>query len=98
MNFNRAANVLLSPHVTEKATLIGDSSNQFVFKVIPDANKGEIKNAVETMFNVEVDSVRTVNIKGKTKRFGWRMGRRKNWKKAYVRLKPGHDIDFIGGE
>lgn len=98
MNYDRAANVLLSPHVTEKATLIGESSNQFVFKVIQDANKGEIKNAVETMFNVEVDSVRTVNIKGKTKRFGWRMGRRKNWKKAYVRLKPGHDIDFIGGE
>ena len=98
MNFDRAANILLSPHVTEKATLIGDSSNQFVFKVIQDANKGEIKHAVESMFNVEVDSVRTVNIKGKTKRFGLRMGRRKNWKKAYVRLKPGHDIDFVGGE
>ena len=98
MNYDRAANVLLSPHVTEKATLIGDASNQFVFKVIQDANKGEIKHAVETMFNVEVDSVRTVNIKGKTKRFGWRVGKRKNWKKAYVRLKPGHDIDFIGGE
>jgi len=98
MNFDRAANILLSPHVTEKATLVGDTSNQFVFKVIQDANKGEIKHAVETMFNVEVDSVRTVNVKGKTKRFGWRMGRRNNWKKAYVRLKPGHDIDFIGGE
>jgi large subunit ribosomal protein L23 len=98
MNFDRAANILLSPHVTEKATLIGESSNQFVFKVIPDANKGEIKIAVETMFNVEVDSVRTVNAKGKTKRFGSSMGRRKNWKKAYVKLKPGHDIDFVGGE
>ena len=98
MNFDRAANVLLSPHVTEKATLIGESSNQFVFKVIQDASKGEIKHAVETMFSVEVDSVRTVNIKGKTKRFGWRMGKRKNWKKAYVRLKEGHDIDFVGGE
>jgi large subunit ribosomal protein L23 len=98
MNFDRAANVLLSPHVTEKATLVGESANQFVFRVIQDAEKGEIKQAVETMFNVEVDSVRTVNVKGKTKRFGWRMGKRKNWKKAYVRLKPGHDIDFIGGE
>lgn len=98
MNFDRAANILLSPHVTEKATLIGESSNQFVFKVIQDANKGEIKNAVESMFKVEVDSVRTVKVKGKTKRFGSSMGRRKNWKKAYVKLKPGHDIDFIGGE
>jgi len=98
MNFDRAANILLSPHVTEKATLVGESSNQFVFKVIQDAEKGEIKNAVETMFNVEVDSVRTVNVKGKIKRFGWRMGKRKNWKKAYVTLKPGHSIDFTGGE
>jgi len=98
MNFDRAANILLSPHITEKATLIGDSSNQFVFKVIQDAEKGEIKHAVETMFNVEVDCVRTLNVKGKTKRFGTRMGKRKNWKKAYVKLKPGHDIDFIGGE
>lgn len=98
MNFDRAANILLSPHITEKATLVGESSNQFVFKVIQDADKGEIKHAVETMFNVEVDSVRTLKVKGKTKRFGWRMGRRNNWKKAYVRLKPGHDIEFIGGE
>ena len=98
MNFDRAANILLSPHVTEKATLVGESSNQFVFKVIQDANKSEIKHAVETMFNVEVASVQTVNVTGKTKRFGWRMGKRKNWKKAYVKLKPGHDIDFIGGE
>ena len=98
MNFDRAANVLLSPHVTEKATMVGESSNQFVFKVIQNADKGEIKNAVETMFNVEVDSVRTINVKGKTKRFGSRMGKRKNWKKAYVKLKPGHDIDFVGGE
>jgi large subunit ribosomal protein L23 len=98
MNFDRAANVLLSPHVTEKATLVGDSSNQFVFKVISDASKGEIKHAVEAMFKVEVDSVRTLNVKGKTKRYGWRTGRRNNWKKAYVRLKPGHDIDFMGGD
>ena len=98
MNFDRAANVLLAPHVTEKATLIGDTSNQFVFKVASDANKNEIKHAVETMFNVEVDSVSTLNVKGKTKRFGWRMGKRKNWKKAYVRLKPGQDIDFMGAE
>jgi len=98
MNFDRAANILLSPHVTEKATLVGESSNQFVFKVIQNAEKGEIKHAVETMFNVEVDSVRTINVKGKTKRFGSRMGKRKNWKKAYVTLKSGHNIDFVGGE
>ena len=94
MNFDRAANVLLAPHVTEKATLVGDASNQFVFKVATDANKMEIKHAVEAMFNVEVASVSTLNVKGKVKRFGWRMGKRKNWKKAYVRLKPGQDIDL----
>jgi large subunit ribosomal protein L23 len=98
MNFDRAANVLLSPHVTEKATLVGEGSNQFVFKVAADADKSEIKNAVQTMFNVQVHSVRTLNVKGKTKRFGFTMGRRKNWKKAYVRLMPGQDIDFLGGE
>lgn len=94
MNFDRAANVLLAPHVTEKATLVGDGSNQFVFKVASNANKSEIKSAVETMFNVEVDTVSTLNVKGKIKRFGSSMGKRKNWKKAYVRLKPGQEIDL----
>ena len=68
-----------------------------VFKVATDADKTEIKSAVEQLFEVEVTGVRTVNVKGKTKRHGMRMGKRKDWKKAYVTLKEGHDIDFVGG-
>ena len=98
MNFDRIANILLAPHVTEKATLVGDTSNQFVFKVAQSANKTDIKQAVEKMFEVEVESVRVLNAKGKQKRFGARMGSRKDWKKAYVRLKTGHNIDYLGGE
>lgn len=95
---SRIANILLSPHVTEKTALVGDSSNQYVFKVLNNANKREIRAAVEEMFKVEVNSVTVLNVKSKTKKFGQRMGTRKGWKKAYVRLKPGHDIDFVGGE
>jgi len=98
MNHDRIANILLSPHVTEKATMVGEGSNQYVFKVLKNANKREIKAAVEKMFNVQVASVSVLNVKGKSKRFGYEMGRRKDWKKAYVRLEAGHDIDFIGGE
>jgi large subunit ribosomal protein L23 len=98
MNQDRLANILLSPHVTEKATMVGEGSNQYVFKVLKNANKREIKSAVEKMFNVQVDSVSVLNVKGKSKRFGYQMGRRKDWKKAYVRLKAGHDIDFLGAE
>jgi large subunit ribosomal protein L23 len=98
MNQDRIANILLSPHVTEKATMVGEGSNQYVFKVLKNANKREIKTAVEKMFNVEVDSVSVLNVKGKSKRFGYEMGRRKDWKKAYVRLKAGQDIDFLGAE
>lgn len=98
MNQDRIANILLSPHVTEKATLVGEGSNQYVFKVLKNANKREIKAAVEKMFNVQVASVSVLNVKGKSKRFGYAMGRRKDWKKAYVRLEAGHDIDFLGGE
>jgi large subunit ribosomal protein L23 len=96
MNDQRIMNILLSPHVTEKAAVIGESSNQYVFKVVTDATKPEVKQAVEKMFEVEVDAVRVVNVKGKTKRTGARIGQRKNWKKAYVRVKAGQTIDFAG--
>jgi large subunit ribosomal protein L23 len=90
----RLLKVVLAPHVSEKSTLATESNQTFVFKVAKDANKVEIKQAVEKLFEVEVDKVRTVNVKGKTKRHGVTMGRRKNWKKAYVVLKDGQDIDF----
>ena len=94
----RIMRVLMGPHITEKAAIVGEASNQYVFKVASDATKPEIKQAVESLFEVEVDAVRVLNAKGKTKRSGVRMGRRKNWKKAYVRVKSGQTIDFIGGE
>ncbi len=98
MNDERLMKVLLAPHVSEKSTRVADSSNQVVFRVLPDACKPEIKRAVEKLFNVEVMSVCTASYKGKQKRFQRTPGKRCNWKKAYVRLKPGHDIDFLGGE
>lgn len=97
MNQERLLKVILAPHVSEKSTISAEMSNTLVFKVATDANKTEIKSAVESLFEVEVDGVRTVNVKGKSKRHGMRMGKRKDWKKAYVTLKEGHDIDFVGG-
>ena len=97
MNKERLMKVLLSPIVSEKSALAADQANQFAFKVVSDASKPEIAQAVELMFDVKVDQVRTVNVKGKQKRFGAVMGQRNNWKKAYVRLQEGHDIDFAGG-
>jgi large subunit ribosomal protein L23 len=97
MSKERLMKILLSPIVSEKSAMVADSSNQFGFKVAGDASKPEIAAAVELMFDVKVDSVRTINVKGKQKRFGAVMGRRSDWKKAYVRLKAGHDIDFAGG-
>ena len=92
----RLMRILLSPRVTEKSTMVGDKYNQFVFKVVKDATKPEIKQAVELMFTVEVDSVRVSNVKGKQKRFKNTSGNRADWKKAYVKLKPGFDIDYMG--
>lgn len=96
MNQERLMKVLLVPHVSEKASTVADKHKQFVFKVMPDATKNEIKGAVELMFNVQVDQVRVMNCKGKTKRFSASSGRRSDYKKAYVALKPGFDIDFMG--
>lgn len=86
--------VLRAPVISEKSTIAAEKDKQFVFKVVMNATKGQIKKAVETMFDVEVDSVRVLNVKGKNKRFGRSIGKRSDWKKAYVKLKAGHDIDF----
>lgn len=96
MSQERLMKILLVPHVSEKASTVADKHKQFVFKVMPDATKGEIKGAVELMFNVQVDSVRVMNCKGKTKRSAVGVGRRSDYRKAYVALKPGFDIDFTG--
>ena len=92
-------NVLHEPHITEKITTIGDQSNQYGFKVARDATKSEIRQAVEFLFNVKVKRVTTLNVKPKIKRRMRRRGRiahGRNWKKAYVRLQAGEDIDFTG--
>ncbi len=96
MNQERLMNILLSPHVSEKSTMAADRDRQFVFKVSPDATKPEVKQAVELMFKVDVQGVQIINVKGKRKQFGRIPGRRSGWKKAYVTLKPGQDIDFMG--
>jgi len=96
VNHLKLANVIQAPVVSEKSTILGDSQNRFVFKVLKTATKSEIKSAVELMFTVDVESVQVANVRGKSKRFGQLMGSRADWKKAYVRLKPGHDIDFSG--
>ncbi|MCG7532231.1 50S ribosomal protein L23 [Psychrobium sp. MM17-31] len=93
----RLLKVLVGPHISEKSTLTAENNNTIVFKVDNTATKAEVKAAVEKLFEVEVDAVRTLNVKGKTKRTGARMGRRNDWKKAYVTLKEGSDIDFVGG-
>ena len=96
-NAERLATVLLAPVVSEKGTHIADKHEQAIFKVMPDATKPEIKAAVEAMFKVQVESVQIVNVAGKVKRFGRFVGRRRSWKKAYVCLAPGQEINF-GGE
>lgn len=96
MNQERIYQVLLGPHVSEKATMLAETSRQFVFKVRLDANKLEIKKAVEKLFNVQVAYVNTTVVKGKNKRFGRSLGRRSDFKKAYVALKDGFDLDFTG--
>ena len=92
----RLMQVLVAPIVSEKATMIGEKSNAVTFKVLQDATKHEIKAAVQLMFKVEVKGVSVVNIKGKTKRFGKSVGRRDNVRKAYVTLKPGQELNFVG--
>lgn len=87
--------VIKKPLVTEKTTIEKDENNVIAFVVDNDANKIEIKNAVKALFNVEVESVKTVNVAGKVKRVGKNIGKRSNWKKAYVTLKEGNNVDFF---
>lgn len=97
MNEQKIMSILLEPKVTEKSSMIGELNNQYVFKVSKDATKPEIKKAVELMFDgAEVESVQVTNVKGKRKIFKRSPGQRANWKKAYIKLKPGFDIDFMG--
>jgi large subunit ribosomal protein L23 len=96
MNQERMYQVLLVPHVSEKSTLLADANNQHVFKVATDATRSEVKQAVEELFKVKVDKVRILNVKGKSKRFGGRMGKRSDMRKAYVTLSSDNDIDFAG--
>ena len=93
----RLHNIILAPVVSEKSTRVAEKGNQAVFKVLRDARKPEIKAAVEKMFNVKVEAVRTLNVVGKKKRFGRFEGARSDWKKAYVTLAEGQEIDFLGG-
>lgn len=94
----RLMQVLLGPHVSEKATALAEAGNQVVFKVRGDATKTDIRQAVELLFEVKVERVSVVRIPAKQKRFGQRAGARQAWKKAYVRLAPGKDINFMGAE
>lgn len=98
MNKERILKVLLAPHFSEKATDATERNNAFAFKVAKDATKAEIKAAVEALFEVKVRNVRTLNVKGKRKFFGRVAGKRSDWKKAYVSLEQGQDIDFLGAE
>ena len=98
MSQERLMKVLLEPHISEKSTNCAEQANQVVFKVVPDATKDEIKKAVELLFEVGVEGVQVVNNKGKTKRTNFGRTKRKDWKKAYVRIKEGDDINFLGTE
>jgi large subunit ribosomal protein L23 len=93
-NLYQLTHVLEAPIISEKSTIVAEDNKQIVFRVRRSATKKQVKNAVETMFNVEVDAVRVLNVKGKQKRFGRSLGQRSDWKKAYVKLKTGHDIEF----
>ena len=90
--------ILIEPHVSEKTTLLNQNSGQIAFKVRSDSNKKQIKRAVEEMFNVKVSSVKTVSVKGKKKRMGMRSGKTNDWKKAYIKLEEGQNLDFLNTE
>jgi large subunit ribosomal protein L23 len=94
----RLMQVILAPVISEKSTFVADKHEQVIFRVVQDATKPEIKAAVELMFKVQVETVKVANVKGKEKRFGRFTGRRNHWKKAYVCLKPGQEINFAEGE
>lgn len=97
-NEERLLNILLAPQISEKATFVAEKNEQVIFRVASDATKPEVKAAVEKLFNVTVDNVQINNVKGKQKRFGRYMGNRKDWKKAYVCLADGQEINFAASE
>jgi large subunit ribosomal protein L23 len=98
MKEERLLQVILAPVISEKATMLADKREQVIFRVATSATKPEIKAAVELLFKVQVDGVQVANVKGKNKRFGRFMGKRSDWKKAYVCLKPGQELNFAAGE
>ena len=98
MNQERVFQVLIAPHASEKAAIVADASNQYVFKVAVDASKTEIRKSVEQLFKVKVSDVNTVRVKGKVKRTRHGLSTKSTWKKAYVRLEQGQDIDFAVAE
>lgn len=98
MNPERLYTIVKGPHISEKTAAGAEIANQFVFKVAGDANKLEIKKAVEKLFSVKVEKVNVLNVKGKVKHNRFGIARRSDWKKAYVRLAQGHQIDFTVAE
>ena len=94
MNPERVFQILLGPHVSEKSAIVADQSNQYVFRVSLDATKAEIRQSVEQLFKVTVNGVTTLRVKGKTKRNKYGLSKRPSWKKAYVRVEQGQEIDF----
>ncbi len=98
INEERLLQVILAPVISEKATMLADKREQVIFRVTTSATKPEVKAAVELLFKVQVESVQIANVKGKNKRFGRFFGRRSDWKKAYVCLKPGQELTFAAGE
>lgn len=97
-NQERLMQIIMAPQISEKSTFVADKHEQVVFKVATSATKPEIKAAVELLFKVQVEDVKVLVVKGKSKRSGKLMGQRKSWKKAYVCLKPGQEINFAAGE
>ena len=98
MNRERIFQVLMAPHISEKAAIVADSNNQYVFKVAVDATKNEIRKSVESLFKVNVEDVQTLKVKGKVKRNRFGYSTKPTWKKAYVRIAQGQDIDFTAAE
>ena len=98
MNQERIFQVLVGPHISEKAAIVADANNQYVFKVAVDATKAEVKKSVEQLFKVKVSNVNTLKVKGKVKRNKFGFSTKPTWKKAYVRLEQGQDIDFATAE
>jgi large subunit ribosomal protein L23 len=98
MNQERVYKIILGPVVSEKSAAAGEASNQVVFRVCPTANKLEIKAAIQLLFGAKVVGISVLNVKGKTKRTRYGVGKRSDWKKAYVRLAQGQEIDFVPAE